>query len=254
MINQLDMPYTPPAPKRCDLLLHQGANRVSREEIKRTRTPRPTPTWQPIPHIQLLQIVEEVCSLVGLRITGESHGLTEDGARYFGLIELDHQFSGTVCVLGLRNAHDKRFSAGIVTGSQVLVCDNLSFLGEVVLARKHTTKILHELPSLVQEGMSKVSKHWEFHRTRIERYRVSPMGDIQAHDLLIRAVDHGVCANSYIPKVLHEWREPKHEEFMGRNLWSLQNAFTEVFKGRVDLLPERTQRLHRLLDEEVGLA
>ena len=60
-------------------------------------------------------------------------------------------------------------------------------------------------------------------------------------------------ANSYIPKVLGEWREPSHPEFMERNVWSLQNSFTEVFKGRVDLLPERTARLHGLLDWEVGL-
>ena len=33
-------------------------------------------------------------------------------------------------VLGLRNSHDKTFPASLALGSQVLVCDNLSFFGE----------------------------------------------------------------------------------------------------------------------------
>jgi len=49
-----------------------------------------------------------------------------------------------------------------------------------------------------------------------------------------------------------EWRKPSHGCFSPRNVWSLQNAFTETLKGNLTLLPQRTQRLHQLLDKQVG--
>jgi hypothetical protein len=68
------------------------------------------------------------------------------------------------------------------------------------------------------------------------------------------AVDVGVCGNRLIPSVLHEWREPRHKEFSGRNIWSFFNAFTESLKvGDLMALPKRTQALHGLLDSWVGL-
>ena len=60
--------------------------------------------------------------------------------------------------------------------------------------------------------------------------------------------------NRTIPEVLKEWREPRHEEFQPRNIWSLFNAFTEALKGNLIELPRRTEALHGLLDSHVGLA
>lgn len=42
-----------------------------------------------------------------------------------------------------------------------------------------------------------------------------PVTENQAHSLahIIRACDVGVCSNRLIPAVLHEWREPRHQEF-----------------------------------------
>lgn len=256
MITSTLDPVAPPAePKRCNLLLHCGASAVSREELALTTTPRPTSTWRPISHLRLLQVVEKSLLAKSYVIQGQAHGLTHDGARYFGLLEIraSNPYSDYRYVVGVRNSHDMRFSAGVVAGSQVLVCDNLCFSGEIQLARKHTPRIMQELPDLLSEAITGLNQYWDLHDQRVHRYRSVRIGDVRAHDLIVRSVDAGVMANSYIPRVLSEWREPRHTEFRGRDVWSLQNAFTEVFKGRVDLLPERTQRLHELLDREVGL-
>jgi hypothetical protein len=77
---------------------------------------------------------------------------------------------------------------------------------------------------------------------------------VAAHDLIIRPTDVGVCANSYIPHILWEWREPRHQAFEDRNVWSLFNSFTEALKdGSLNELPKRTEALHGLLDVAVGL-
>ena len=71
---------------------------------------------------------------------------------------------------------------------------------------------------------------------------------------IIRACDVGVCSNRLIPAVLKEWREPKHQEFHQRDVWSLFNSFKEALKeSSLTELPKRTEALHGLLDVAVGL-
>jgi hypothetical protein len=157
-------------------------------------------------------------------------------------------------VLGIRNSHDKTFPAGIAAGAQVIVCDNLSFSGEVKLARKHTRFIIRDLPRLVQSAVGKLMDRWHHQDTRLATYKLADIDDRTAHDLVIRACDVGVVPNRTIPEVLREWRQPQHAEFEPRNAWSLFNAFTEALKGNLIELPRRTEALHGLLDNHVGLA
>lgn len=245
----------PPARPRPNLLLHCGARAVPRETLSAVPTPQPTRTWTPIPHIELLAQVENTLSSNGLAIGAQAHSLTGDQARYFGLMEV--QRSGAEAdycwVLGLRNSHDKTFPAGITAGASVFVCDNLSFSGEVKLARKHTRFIGRDLPQLVQSAIGKLMDRWHHQDVRLAAYRQADLSDHAAHDLVIRAFDVGVCTNRHIPRVLNEWRRPRHQQFETRNVWSLFNSFTEALKGNLNELPRRTESLHGLLDTHVGL-
>jgi hypothetical protein len=229
---------------------------VEREEVMDIPTPWPTDTWTPIAHIALVTDVEQTLRTNGLVVGNQAHSLSHDGARYFGLMEIQRSESDEdYCwVLGLRNSHDKTFPAGIAAGAQVLVCDNLSFSGEVKLARKHTRFITRDLPRLVQSAVGKLMDRWYHQDDRIGTYKLSDLDDRTAHDLVIRACDVGVVPNRTIPEVLREWRQPRHDDFEPRNVWSLFNAFTEALKGNLIELPRRTEALHGLLDNYVGLA
>ena len=243
--------------KHPNLILHCGAQLVKRREVESVPTPRSTATWTPIPHMTLIHRVEQTLTSNNLEIAGYAHSLTHDGMRYFGLMEIQKANSGSedYCwVLGLRNSHDKTFPAGIVAGAAVFICDNLSFSGEVKLARKHTRFITRDLPQLVQSAVGKLMDRWHHQDTRIATYKLTDLDDRAAHDLVIRGCDVGVCPNKLIPRVLHEWREPRHEAFQPRNAWSFFNAATEALKGNLIELPRRTEALHGLLDNHVGLA
>jgi hypothetical protein len=240
---------------KLNLCLHCGAQKVERADIQRVPTPRPTATWTPIPHIELVSQVERTLKGNGLIVGSQAYSLGHQGARYFGLMEVQRaDSSADYCwVLGLRNSHDKTFPAGIVAGAQVFCCDNLSFSGEVKLARKHTTHIVRDLPRLVQSAVGKLMEHWNHQDARLSAYRLTEIEDRSAHDLIVRAVDVGVCPNKLVPRVLHEWRKPRHDAFAPRNAYSLFNAFTEALKGNLVELPRRTEALHGLLDTHVGL-
>jgi hypothetical protein len=58
-----------------------------------------------------------------------------------------------------------------------------------------------------------------------------------------------------MPKVLADWRKPRHEEFEPRTAWSLFNCFTETLKETsLFKLAPHTQALHGLLDQFCGVA
>lgn len=242
--------------KNPNLILHCGAKSVELDDVRKVKTPRSTNSWCPIPHHQLITTVQKTLNSTNLTIGNQAHSLSHQGQRYFGLMEIHGQkTSEDYCwVIGIRNSHDKTFPAGIVVGASVFVCDNLSFSGEVKFARKHTRFITRDLPMITECAIGQLMTKWHDQDKRIAAYKEAEISDAHAHDLIIKACDVGVCGNRSIPPVLHEWREPRHEAFEGRNVWSLFNAFTESLKGNLVELPRRTEALHGLLDTFVGLS
>lgn len=238
------------------LMLHCGGHEVTRTELSRIGTPSPTATWQPIPHASLVTEVLGALERNHLRVVAEQHALARDGDRYFGLMQIanGHKPGDHAWVLGLRNSHDQTFPAGLVIGSKVFVCDNLSFSGEIVLARRHTRRILHDLPRLVVDGVSQLSDRWHTQEERYARYREQPLTDSEANDLIIRALDAQAITTIQIPSVLEEWRRPRHAAFGERTAWSCFNAFTAIIgMATVWRLAKRTQLLHGVFDAHCGL-
>lgn len=245
-----------------NLITHCGAHKVSREAVVATAAPEATDTHKPIAHSTFLRHIGAKLDAVGLDIAQEVHALSHEGMRYFGMMEVtakdaDVDYS---TVLGFRNANDKRFTAGMVVGSGVFVCDNLCFSGEIQFGRKHTPNILVDLPDLILEAFKKVGAMRAFQDSRIAAYRETELTDSQANDLLIEALDANVIASSKIGMVLGEWRAPRHQEFVdaGKTTWRLMNAFTEVLKPREQgndlfMLPGKTEALHNILDATAGL-
>lgn len=239
------------------LILHSGANKASIEQVANVPTPDATETWQPVPHKRLIDTVYRAVEATGFRITQAAYGLWNDGARLFGVLTLQngHNAEDYALALGIRNSHDKRFPVGLCVGSSVFVCDNLAFSSEITVLRKHTNRVLLDLDRLVATAAGRIGEHRVLQDRRITAYKGYELDNSSVHDILIRSVDAKVIPNADVPKVLSEWRAEgaRHEEFAPRTGWSLFNAYTEVLKESNALdLPQRTQRLHGLLDLASG--
>jgi hypothetical protein len=209
----------------------------------------------PIPHGQVVDLVKS--SLVGLgqEIVTEEYGMQRDGQRFFGVLKLkpvavDADYTMAV---GLRNSHDKSVPAGALLGSDVFVCDNLAFSGEISFSRKHTIYIERDLPSLVSAAIGRLLEARGRQDERIASYKVTGLTEKDANDLFIRALDRRVLPVTTLPDVIKEYRNPRHPEFAERTAWSFFNAFTEILKGNLHELPRRTQALHGLMDDFAGL-
>ena len=243
--------------QKCNLCLHAGAFEVPRQALAEVPTPSPTETWRPIPHEEYVRQVEWELPRFGLDVVNAAYALTHDGGRFFGLLQVTRnglENPDYSLVVGLRNSHDKTLTAGLVAGSQVFVCDNLAFSGEVSISRKHTSFIMMDLPGMIGNAIGRLLGLFQVQDERVRRYQATGLSDADAHDLIIRALDKGVICASKIPEVLKVWRDPSHEAFRPRTAWSWFNSVTENLKDVLHLLPKRTQALHRLCDDYVGVA
>ncbi len=155
------MPQEKPRPK--GLILHCGADVVSREEVYNVQTPPNTDTWFPMSHSHLLEEVELALWNSGYQISSRTLALSHENARMFGLIEVHKSYTehdDYTWLIGVRNSHDKSIPAGVVAGSRIFVCDNLSWsAGIVKIQRKHSRYAQRDLRPLLEGAVKELDQH-----------------------------------------------------------------------------------------------
>ena len=245
-----------------------GGNRslVDFEEVEKVPTPpveyrkkenangERAVSYQPIAHHEVVDRTKGFLNQNGFTIQDEVHSLARGNQHYFGLFAVDHpnrEASDRGCVVGIRNSHDKTFPAGLCAGDAPFVCDNLIFTNTIKLARRHTRNILNDLDTTINRAIGKLFNFWHGQDQRIEAYKNRSIGNVLAHDLIIKAVRAGALPKSKVLDVADQWASSDHLEFRDRNVNSLYNAFTEVYKGNLVALPNRSDALHSVLDSVV---
>jgi hypothetical protein len=230
------------------LMLHAGANEVDYAGLRALETPPATPTHVPVEHFRVVDLVKSTLGMYGHEVTDEHHGVTPDGARYFGLLSLRSTYTGYEDTVGLRNSHDKSFPVGIAFGSRVFVCDNTAFIADHVIKRRHTANAKRDLPGLVGELIEPLALQRDHQARTFDRHRGTLLTDQQADRAILGLYREGVINVQRIAEVVKEWDEPTFEEFDQRNAWRLFNATTFALNGRIAENPGITRRLHTIID------
>ncbi|MDB4348453.1 DUF932 domain-containing protein [bacterium] len=210
-----------------------------------------TVSYQPIAHHELVNRTKGFLASNGFTIQDEVHSLARNNNHYFGLFSVEHpnrEATDRGTVVGIRNSHDKTFPAGLCAGDAPFVCDNLIFTNTIKLARRHTRNILNDLDFTINRALGKLFGFWHGQDSRIEAYKNRSIGNVYANDLIVKAAQVGALPKSKIIDVVNQWESSDHPEFHGRNVNSLYNAFTEVYKGNLTQLPNRSEALHSVLD------
>ena len=239
-------------PKLLDLRVCAGeASDFS--DVEKVATPQATEQWQPVSHDGLVKDFRSaIANTPNLDIVQEHHTLHRYGQRYFGLFQVKgiarkHDAEvGTI--FGLRNSHDKSSRAMVCAGDAPFVCTNMIFNNEIVLGRKHTTHIMRDLPSLLGRAIGQLCDSWITSEKRIDSYKSTEIDDRIAHDLIVRGFRNGACSKTQVTDIVNQWHAPQHEDFEGRTLWSLSNAFTNIYRGNLTNTAKRSSSLHSVLD------
>jgi hypothetical protein len=229
------------------LMLHAGANPVSYDDLRLVPTPDGTDSHVPVPHHEIVELVRYTLGFFGHEITEEAHAVTEDGARYFGLMSLRSPYGDYTDTLGLRNSHDKHFPIGIAFGSRVFVCDNCAFMGDHVIRRKHTVKAKRELPGLVTEIVRPLQAQRIAQNQKLLTYQGTPLTDELADHAILTMYRNDIIGVQRIADVVEQWERPTHD-WGERTAWRLFNAATLALAGKVAEKPDLTKQLHQVIE------
>src|SRR5207253_1638634 len=123
------------------LLSHIDTDLVTRAQLALVETPDATRSFKPVPHIELIDTLEQVLKLNQISIRKEQFALRRDGSTLFGVLQLAYQdTSDGMAALGLRTSNNRTMSIQMCAGMSVFVCSNMVFRGDLIaLNRKHTS-------------------------------------------------------------------------------------------------------------------
>ena len=222
------------------LILHRGAREVPRAALASIETPPPSRRWLPIGHEQVVSTVSEALAGMGLRVERERYALSRDDARLFATLDIAVEVTPDIrLAIGIRNSHDQSFPLGFCAGNRVAVCDNLAFSAELMVRRKHTRFGHDRFRDDIGTCVARLDAFRTAEAARIARMREAELTDAQAESLILRSVyDQRIVSHRLILRLIEEWRQPPHEAFQPRTIWSLFNGFTSALAERARSHPQ----------------
>jgi hypothetical protein len=213
------------------LVSHVDTDLVTRAELALIPAPEPTATWRPIPHIELVETLQDVLRRNQIAIREERFALRHDGSTLFGVLQLAYEDTlDGQAAMGLRTSNDKSMSIQICAGLSVFVCDNLVFRGDLIaLNRKHTSAL--NLKSEISGAVLRFRDHFGRLTGEIERLKHRELDATAAKALMHDVFAQGLMPLRFLPEVSRAYFEPQVPEFEPRTAWSLHNAFTASAKA-----------------------
>lgn len=249
------------------LMLHCGSKAVDRTYLAAMPLPAALgPRHVVRPYIEDVEIVTQAMATCGLEVVDEAYGVTHDGGRMFGVMEvkpLEGEFLGKDygLMVGLRGSYDQSITRGLAIGSRVFVCDNLAFGGTVEVRTKQTLNIGERIPRLLIDAVRQIPVMAAHQQRRFDAYRLRNMTPRQGDAMVVELLRKGVISTTQVERVVKEWDEPSHEEHAedGYTVWRMHNAVTEAVKPKdadrfaIPAIWDRTTKMTSFFDEVVGL-
>lgn len=220
------------------LCLHRGGRLVEFDELASVPAPPPAGRWFPLSHGSVLAKVRETLTEAGYTVRREQLGLSQDNARFFGVLDLTATLAHQVTLsVGVRNSIDKTFPIGFCAGSRVFCCDNLAFRAELLVRKKHTRFGEMRFAQAIGEAIVRLQTFKQDEAQRIRMMAATDVRQEEADSLVLRAWEKGIVPTPALPRVIREWREPSFDDFRPSTLWSLFNAFTTALGERAKTNP-----------------
>lgn len=223
-----------------ELCLHTGGIGIDYEQLGNFAPPKKTATYTPMGHQELVDMIQTTALELlpsDYTLKSQAFGVSPKsgenvGDRMFGVLTYENEeFPEMGLSLGLRNSYDQSLSVGLCSGAKVFVCDNLAFVGDVRVARKHTGDLHNEMQRLITYSIQKSPVHFNKIQEDREIMEEISVSNDEAWQVFGVAYGRNLIKPRQLLRGVNAWKKPPQEEFSDRNLWSLYNAFTEALKS-----------------------
>lgn len=225
------------------------------EAFDKALLPQATHSYQPMPNEDLVNMINKVADVHGMKIEESRYGLDLKGQRFFGVSDVggkDFMDGRIKLMIGFCNSYNKSMSARVCIGGKVFVCSNRAFhafaddaSGVVGMAvHSHRINVFDGLFQRINAAFASVDHFRQSQEVFYRRLESAPLNQDSAYSFVVRSAQMGVINKTNILDVVGEWdrqgRDPEneeqavdwHNEFKPRNAYSLFNAYTEVEKDR----------------------
>jgi len=209
----------------------EGGHPATLDELGAVPLPPITATHHPIAHNLFVQLALDEIKSHGLTVTSSAYLLNKSGAQMVAVIRCDAIDADSAIAFALRSSHDKSMSKGLAGGRLVTVCSNGMFSGDAfVVMRKHTPHVWRDLERLVAESIGQTEVVQAKLTEQIAAFKRAEVTTPEGYEILGRAFGAKLLTSVQATTAFRQWREPTHEAFEPRDLWSLYNAGTEALK------------------------
>ena len=209
------------------LIAHRGAQLVSRADLAQYIPPPATDTFKPVSHLELVDTLTDVMQYRGLFIDKEQYAVDKGGARLFGTFDLQWQkMEEYGAAVGFRHATDKSMSIQIAVGARVFVCDNMSFSGDLIAIRKHTSKL--DLGEEMDRAMYRYMQGYKKLQDDIQIQRDAVVEERKAKTLIYDIFRNKIIPLRLFQPVVYSWETSVKEH--APTGWLLHNCFTAHIK------------------------
>ena len=159
-------------------LIGYGGRTIGRQELTLVPTPAATETHRPIPHHEVVRALTETLGFRHIGVVHDEYGVSPDGMKMFGVLDLATEMEGCRFSIGLRNSHDKSMRLAMTCGYRVFVCSNMAFAGDFtpVLA-KHSKSF--SLIDCISVGVDRMQRNFEPMRKQVELWQKSELTELR---------------------------------------------------------------------------
>ena len=233
------------------LITHAGGEKISREMLATIRPEiEATRTFQPIPHIELIETLDQVLAQRGIVKTREEFAIARNGAMMFGVMDLEMTtLPGVTAALGIRTANDRSMSHQLAVGMRIFVCDNMAFSADGIALRKRHTPGLN-LRGEMMNAVDTFEGRYLTMEEQVQKLQGKMLSDDEAKSLMFESFRQELLPKQYLADVAKFYFEPIHADFEPRTAWSLHNAYTEIFKL---MAPMSAQKSNMAVSRLLGL-
>lgn len=217
------------------------------------------PDWQGVEHGVLADSIVNYVKKIGFKIYKEIWYTNPNQSALYGAVDIDA--SGTDFILdigtpamysiGVRHDNKGRYAISLALGARVMVCSNGIFSGDFVLKNKHYNSV--DIDQMVEEGVEEWLANTAQLDLLVRRMRGRDINDAEASHFIVHAGEKApgnYMTWAHLHNVAQLWYRPQHKQFLGRNLWSLYNCFTEVAR---EMSPPRQMRMFKGLKEATDI-